>query len=265
MSTQEATVGQEPYVPNQEDIENAGKVESWRIANGKWRTGAGEDGTAQKDSVVGKPIRFGVTESYIAKDGLEVAPKFRVVLKLPDGGTFSGQMRLDSTQARYLMGALTLWDGVNFISITPNLSANPNKFGKHTTYANVKQCEGPGRWVELRWSAGDADWASLPLSLQEDLAKLYPSLYKNWVSDEEESEPWANLNVILKANGFEDFTNQPQYLDWIRKGLKNPTWDANNCTNWEPVEALVSAHAAKLPAGMKLPAGTVEEDPFADE
>lgn len=268
-NTVEATQGQDPYTPSAEDINNAGKIESWRIANGKWRTGEGEDGTAQKDTIVGKPTRFGVTEEYTTKDGKVVAPKFRITLKLPDGGSFSGQMRLDSTQARYLMGALTLWDGQNYISITPNLSTKRNIHGKFTTYANVKVCEGPGKWVELRWSAGDAAWADLPLSLQEELYNEHPTIYKNWVSEDDENDvmPWAGLDQWLRLKGFEEFTGQPEYLEFIRKGTKNATWDANNCTDWAGVQELFAKYESKIPDSMRMTTGPANDefDPFADE
>lgn len=258
MSTQEATKGQDPYTPSQEDIESQGRSASWRIANGKWRLGPGDDGEQQKDSVVGVPVRFGTTEEYETSEGKVIDQKFRIVLRLTDGSNFTGQMRLDSTQARYLMGALTLWDGVSFISITPNLGKVSPKYGKAPTYANVKQCEGPQKWVELRWEGGSADWKALPQTLQEELG-THP-LYKNWVYEDEEAEaaePWAGLNKVLASHGYEEFTGQPAYVEWIRKGLKNPKWDANNCTDWSVVESLVEKFHKTLPVELS--------DPFRDE
>lgn len=257
MSTQEATKGQDPYIPSAEDIDGQGKTESWRIAAGKWRIGRGHEGTAQKDSIVGVPIRIGIAPPFITADGKEAPQKFRVVLRLPDGSFFNGHAPLDSTPGRYLMGGLTLWDGVSFISITPNIATKPNVHGVTPTYVNLKQCEGPQRWVELRWAAGDLAWASLPALLAQELAEMYPSIYKDWEAKDEDDEssvmPWAGFNKVLFSHGYEEFTGQPEYVEFIRAGLKLPTWDANNCTDWKPVEALCEKHHAKLPAAFLDP------------
>lgn len=262
-STHETT-----YEPTDEDIQNANKRVLWRISNGRFRTGPGDEGAEQRDNFTGVPTRFGISEEYVNSDNKLVPAYFKLELKTKEGPTMI-HCRHDSTQARNLMGALTLWDGLSWISISLALSKKPNVHGKHATYVNVKEITGPGKVVDLRYDAGSADWKSLHQALAAELKEQYPVIYKDYEynSDESDVMPWAALDQWLRLKGFEEFTGQPEYLEFIRKGTKNATWDANNCTDWAGVQELFAKYESKIPDSMRMTTGPANDefDPFADE
>ena len=260
------------YEPTSEDVANAGTITSWRIADGKIRTGRPEDDNEViLDHVVGLPIRFGIVPEGMTKEGIAIPEKFRIVLKRAETGeSFSLHMRLDSTQARNLMGALSLWDNRSYLSISPNRSDKPNKYGKHVTYVNVKQCEGPNKWVSLRFDMSGMDWADVPGELADELA-AFPE-WKPWTprGEEEQGGPWEEMSDWLTSQGFESYRGQLGYKAILEKGLKKASVDDFTADDWAKAKATMEAACKRgmIPDDLKAAtppvASEADYDPFAD-
>lgn len=258
-----------PYMPTSEEVAAQPKTVSWRISNGEIVTGRDEDGTLESRShIYGVPVRFGIVEEYITKEGVSVPERFRLVVKNPEDGQISVHMRLDSTQARNLMGALTLWDGISAISLSANQAAKPNKYGKKATYVNVKQFEGPGKTVELRYDAGTADWSDLPMILTEELDGC--PAWKNWVAGGDEASPYDALSDWLTGQGFESYRGQLGYQALLEKAAKKAV-DEFTEADWAKAAGWMEAACKRnlIPDDLKAAVAPVadedEYDPFADE
>ena len=108
------------YTPTDDDIASQQTSGAWRIANGKFRRGRGEEGTEQLDNIVMLPTRIGIKESFITNDGKEVPEKLRVEGHTTDGERIAFQVGLGSITCKSLVLALNLWEQATYLSFTPN-------------------------------------------------------------------------------------------------------------------------------------------------
>lgn len=183
--------------------------------------------------------------------------------KIPDRwvGTFEtlegGKEELQLTATTWtfvsLVERLILWDRKSFMKFSLWIGDKTNARGGKIVKANLYEFPEPGKCVTLKSDDENCTPDSAIDFLKSELGDLYREPKAKTVEGDSEALPWDGLNKVLASHGYEEFTGQPEYVEFIRAGLKLPAWDANNCTDWKPVEALCEKHHAKLPAAFLDP------------
>jgi len=257
------------YTPTDDDIASQQTSGAWRIANGKFRRGRGEEGTEQLDNIVMLPTRIGIKESFITNDGKEVPEKLRVEGHTTDGERIAFQVGLSTITCKSLVLGLNLWEQATYLSFTPSESDKPNQHGKYLTFVRVKECVGPSKWVELR--PAPEDWKNYETS---DITEAMSSweIWKDFVnSDDVTLSPYDALSDWLEKSGYERYRGQAAYDEVLKKAFKVSDVSALTSENWAEAPAKF-AKATKVmvdtwpSAAPKAPASSDDEyDPFADE
>lgn len=274
------------YIPRDDEV-SAPKSSSWRVASGAICKGREADGTYQtKEKIVGRLRRVGV-HFGILQDGtpygqaeadVETANGHeRVKVSLTD---LDGKEKGSSASLSFLWGLLQLAKDELFI-LTASQSKEPNKYGKHATYANFYHLapgQSQGRPISKRpRSEEDLDtaveklrdelkghpaYADRPSNESDDEhgnATTHLSAFckecaeKGWSTPETLPGPWlALLTDFYKrpkaASSLADFTDD----EWGQIRLKLQG-------NKDAPKAIKAAEAVKAPAA------PAEDDPFASE
>ena len=170
-----------------------------------------------------------------------------------DGGTEELQMTATTWLFVSFVERLILWDRKSFTKFSLWIGDKVNASGGKIVKANLYEFSKPGAPVTLMSSQENCTPDSAIDFLKSELGDLYREPKAKSVEGDSEALPWDGLNKVLASHGYEEFTGQPEYVEFIRAGLKLPAWDANNCTDWKPVEALCEKHHAKLPAAFLDP------------
>jgi len=256
------------YTPTQEDISSQQTAGAWRITSGKFRRGRGEEGTEQLDNIVMLPIRIGIKPSFITNDGKEVPEKLRIEGRTPDNEFLAFQVKLESTTCKSLVLALNLWEQATYLSFTPNESEKPNQHGKHLTFVRVKECTGPGKWVELHPSS--EDWKSYTVEDIVDAMRSW-SIWKDFENTDQADSPYDALSDCLERNGYERYRGQAAYDEVLKKAFKVSDVSLLTAENWAEAPEKFAKAAKTMGdtwplAAPKYPASSGDEyDPFADE
>ncbi len=254
------------YTPTDDDIASQQTSGAWRIANGKFRRGRGEEGTEQLDNIVMLPTRIGIKESFITNDGKEVPEKLRVEGHTTDGERIAFQVGLSTITCKSLVLALNLWEQATYLSFTPSESDKPNQHGKYLTFVRVKECVGPSKWVELR--PAPEDWKNYETSDITESMEAW-SIWKDFTSGEDSAlSPYDALSDWLESQGFERYTGQAVYDTVLKKAFKVVEVTQLTAEQWTEApkmfEKSLKQYAEHFPKKAAKPEPD-EYDPFADE
>ena len=253
------------YTPTPEDISSQQTAGAWRIASGKFRRGRGEEGTEQLDNIVMLPTRIGIKESFITNDGKEVPEKLRIEGHTPDGERIAFQVRLDTITCKSIVLALNLWEQATYLSFSPSESEKPNQYGKLLTFVRVKECTGPGKWVELR--PASEDWKQYEVSDIVDAMRSW-SIWKDFENADQADSPYDALSDWLDKNGYERYRGQEVYNTVLKQAFKVAEVSALTSEQWadapKKFELALKKYAEHFPKKAKASSDD-EYDPFADE
>lgn len=182
-----------------------------------------------------------------------IKPRWIGTFETLDGGKEDLQMNADTWFFVSFVDILALWDRKSFTKFAIWIGDQVNADGGLICKANLYEFPEPGKCITLKSSVNNCKPDTAIDFLKSELGELYKEFKPKVADDVDDAMPWDGLNKVLASHGYEEFTGQPEYVEFIRAGLKLPTWDANNCTDWKPVEALCEKHHAKLPAAFLDP------------
>lgn len=214
------------HIPRPEDVKTGSGLNNWRLAEGRIVKGRETDGTLVEATygVLGELTRVGVHRGVL-DDGRSYG-KLECELVTADGIQSVG------ASLTSLMAAITLGEGLlaaakgDLIKIEARKSAKLNRYGRHTTYANVYRIN-PETMATVRLSEPVlAECDSLDDALEQIEARLKShAAWGERRNAHEEEERNANKSAYdlfredLKThNLWPDFDlAQPGYLSLVEK------------------------------------------------
>lgn len=278
MSNNTATLDQLPD-------EVATTTRSWRFAKGVISTGREEDGTYEtRPSILGYLRRVGIHEGE-TQDGTPYA-KLEAVIETKEGnvsigaslkGANNGGKPTYSSCISFAEGLLDC-DKDEIIQIKAAPSKKPNKYGTHSTYANVyhvRNANSAERTKDYPYPSG-TEWGDPQLEILLEEIKQHPAYGERPKRDSQEDEaeapatPFDNFCAALSTKGWPGFgIAEDEYLAIAGKVGKKTYKASGDVPDdvWAEMQKVVDSGKAMPPAIQKIAdeQKADEHDPFAED
>lgn len=269
-------------------IETSAK--GWRISDGKIQTGREADGTLEtREAVVGYLKRIGIHEGTL-DDGSPYA-KLEADFETKEGLVSVSTPLINATSGKPTYSScISFADGLldcaagELIQLKVGQSAKPNRYGKHSTYANlfhVKQTDG-GKWSatavkKYPFIGEPPEYGDAMLNALVDAIRLHPAYADRpkRATAEEEVEAWDAFVEALESAGWPTMQEAKAeylaiaskaggttYADWVDVPAKVWSDMADVVMSGKPMPKSIQAVADKKKANAPK---EVEYDPFAED